>query len=257
MKDLSNYFDAKVIIEKNDLIFESRDFPFAQKWQKSFEEGKYAYQDPKKGPEILYYGARYMENIRHKEIFAKHNFMFDLTIINAGKVGEEYIKTVGHYHGHTAPGGLSFPEVYEVISGKIEYLLQSEPDQNEEVDVIWVVARAGDKIVMPPGWGHVSMNTGEDLAIETDLQVRDNPNDSDYSLFCQKVGGAYLRSENKHWPNPKYKIRSFRRVRPKEKPEWSLTKGKTLYQSFIENPKKFDWLKNPQNYGFSNLYQEL
>jgi glucose-6-phosphate isomerase len=200
-----------------------------------------------------------MENNSDEQKFLNEDFMADLTIINAGKVGKEFVKTVGHYHQNVPGTKIAYPEAYEAVSGNFEYLLQSEPDSEGKVDVIWVVTKPGDKVVMPPNYGHVSMNVGDEPAIEVDIQKRDNPNGSDYTMFKERIGGALYRTEDGLCENPNYKIASLKIARPKEKPDWGLTKDKPLYTSFVENPEKFHWLLEPQNYDFKldELFEDV
>ncbi|MEI6266769.1 MAG: glucose-6-phosphate isomerase family protein [bacterium] len=243
----------------NKLGYKNEDYKPAIDWLKSFDDGKYAYQDNVKGQGVLYYGARYFEKTVDEKIFVDNDFMADLTVINPGKVGKEYIKTVGHYHGYVPGTVVAYPEIYEAITDGFEYLLQSEPDKDGAVDVIWVVTSAGDKVVMPPNYGHVSMNVGNKPAIEMDIQKRDNPNQSDYTLFKEKVGGALIRTSDGLKENANYKIKSIKIVRPLEKPDWGIMKDKLLYNSFVESPEKFEWLLKPQNYKFDldELFEDI
>jgi len=237
-------------ISTGKLVYVKEDYTPAIDWQKTFMDGKYAYAKAETSVEPLYFGARYMEKTADEGIFVQNGFMADMTVLNPGKVGDEFVKTVGHYHG-TLPGlTISSPEVYEALSDGIEYLLQSEPDQDGKVAVIWVVTKAGDKVVMPPCYGHVSMNVGDKPAVEVDIQKRDNPNFSDYSMFKERIGGAFYRTDDGLTKNPNYEVSSLRIVKPLEVPEWGITKGKTLYDSFVEAPEKFDWLVHPDKYDF-------
>lgn len=246
-------------IDANKLVYNKVDYPPATDWEKTLEAGSYAYKNPESDLKTLYFGARYMEKAIDEELIKKHDLMVDATVINPGKVGEEFVKTVGHYHGIIPGLIISYPEVYEAVSGQFEYLLQSTPDSEGKVDVIWVLAEAGEKVIMPPNWGHVSMNVGNEPALEVDVQKRDNPDASNYSLFKDNQGGAFYRTENGLEANANYKINSVRIVRPIEKPEWGIVKNKPLYQSVIENPDKFDFLVHPQNYNFdlSTLFDEV
>lgn len=241
----------KFEIYNNKLAYDKNEYSPAIDWEKTFEAGKYAYIKPESKLKTLYFGVRYMEKTSDQTLLLKNNFMADLTILNPGKVGDEFVKTVGHYHGIIPGSSLSYPEVYEAVTDGIEYLLQSEPDRDGKVKVIWVVTEAGDKVIMPPNYGHVSMNVGTDVAIETDIQKRDNPNDSDYSIFKEKIGGAFYRTQEGLIKNPNYEVSSLRIVKPLEKPEWGITKSKPLYDSVIESPEKFDFLVHPEKYDFN------
>ena len=127
------------------------------------------------------------------------------------------------------------------------------------MNVLWVLTEPGDKIVMPPNWGHVSMNVSGLPAVELDLQKRNNPNQSDYSLFRQKVGGAFYRTKDGIVKNPYYQIGFWRVVRPKEKPDWALKKSVPLYKSFVQNPEAFKFLTHPQDYEFDlrELFEDI
>jgi len=55
---------------------------------------------------------------------------FDLTVLRPAIIGEEPVKTLGHYH-NLAPGGLPYPELYQVVFGHAHFVLQlgREPGQ--------------------------------------------------------------------------------------------------------------------------------
>jgi len=103
------------------------------------------------------------------------------------------------------------------------------------------------------------MNVGDEPAAEVDIQKRDNPKQSDYTMFKEKVGGALYRTEKGLTENPNYDIKSIRIVKPLEKPEWGLTKDKPLYTSFVEHPEKFQWLVRPQDFTFNldELFEDV
>ena len=89
-----------------------------------------------------------------KEKLLAQGLRYDITIIPPAMLGKEYIKTAGHYHPLVPGGAVTYPELYEVLEGEALYLLQSE----DHSDVAVVHASAGDKVLVPPGYGHVSIN---------------------------------------------------------------------------------------------------
>lgn len=251
---MKNYKQASGLdfsLENDKLTYKKEDFAPAVDWIKDFEFARYAYKDSEANAGNTYFGTRYMERTIDQELLKKYQYEYDITVFQPGKVGEEYLKTVGHYHSHVPDLDLSYPEVYEVIEGKVEYLLQSEPGKDGKVDVIFVQTKAGDKIVMPPNYGHVSLNPTNEIAIESNIQLRDLPKTSDYGLFKEKVGGALYRTEDGLEENPNYEIKSVRIVRPLEKPDWGLVFDKPLYTLMIETPEKYQWLVRPQDFTFN------
>ena len=251
--------DFSIEIPGDKLDYSKTDFAQAVDWVKDFSFDKYAYklQNVNHGPN--YFGVRYMERTEDQKLMGDNQYEYDVTAFEPGLVGEEFVKTVGHYHSHVPGLDISYPEVYEVIEGEIEYLLQSEPDTEGKVNVIFVQTVAGDKIVMPPNYGHISINVHDRRSVEANIQKRDLPKTSDYSLFKERVGGALYRTVDGLEENPNYQIESLRIVRPLEKPEWGLTRGKPLYTSMIEHLDKFHWLTKPQDYDFNldTLFEDI
>ena len=152
------------------------------------------------GPAIHYYMIRGGKNKRN------------ITILETGTVGGEYIKTYGHYHA----GNLD--ETYWFAHGEGVVLQQkladpSDPAFVEEFKAIRV--KAGDRVYMPPGYGHLMANVGKEwLALVDDSPVA-GPDDSasmpghaDYEPVKKMQGFAYYVVERDGAPalvkNSKY-----------------------------------------------------
>jgi len=93
----------------------------------------------------------------------------NITIWQAGLVGEEYIKTYGHYHVS------DFIETYTVLAGEGIILLQNRKinekgilidDEVEEARAIFV--KAGSVVQIPKNAGHLAVNTGESWLVTSD-----------------------------------------------------------------------------------------
>lgn len=122
----------------------------------------------------------------------------NVTVWETGTVGGEYIKTYGHYH----IGDLD--ETYTVIMGEGIALLQKlaeadgkpQPDTVEEFKAIRV--KAGDQVYMPPGYGHLLVNTGptwfataDDSPVFGAEDSASMPGHADYEMVKQLRGFAY------------------------------------------------------------------
>jgi len=167
---------------------------------------------------------------------------YDITAILPGTVGKEYIKTKGHYH----PEG--YPEVYEVMNGKAFYLLQRSLDFESVDDVILVEAGEGDIVVIPPYYGHVTVNRGEDILIMSNLVSTEFS--SIYEPYERKKGAAYYITVDGTVKNRNYEnIPYIRRARVKEE------KNKPLYTSISEKKANFDFLNKEGSYDFSELFE--
>lgn len=140
----------------------------------------------------------------------------NVTVWAPGTVGGEYIKTYGHYH----VGQLD--ETYWVVQGEGVILQQKMVEENgvplidtiEEFKAIRV--KAGDSVYMPPGYGHLGINTGTEWFVTTDDSPVEDAGDSasmpghaDYSAVQKMRGFAYYVIEHNGAPalkrNPLYK----------------------------------------------------
>ena len=62
----------------------------------------------------------------------------------------------------TIPLGPADPEIYEVLAGEAHYLIQTRDCS----DVVMISARAGDVVVVPSGYGHVTINPSKKDVLE-------------------------------------------------------------------------------------------
>lgn len=159
------------------------------------------------GPSIHYYMIRGGKDQRN------------ITVWEPGTISGEYIKTYGHYH----VGKLD--ETYWIIFGTGVTLLQKlAVDEKGQMiaDVVEefkaVKVKTGDEIYMPPGYGHLVVNTGATYFATADDSPVDfgekkdeasMPGHADYELVKKMQGFAYYVVEHEGKPalkkNPKYK----------------------------------------------------
>ena len=156
------------------------------------------------GPAIHYYMIRGGSKKRN------------VTVWESGTVGGEYIKAYGHYH----IGALD--ETYWIILGEGIALLQKmvvengvpNPEKIEEFKAVRV--KPGDSVYMPPGHGHLVVNTGttwlvtaDDSPVEGTGDNASMPGHADYETVKKMRGFAYYVVEKDGKPalvaNPLYK----------------------------------------------------
>lgn len=119
-----------------------------------------------------------------REWLACQDLRYDITTLLARNICGERVKTKGHYHP-SSPSGPGFPEVYEVLSGHAHYLLQAR----DLSDVVMVDAREGDIVVIPPGYGHVTINAGDSELIMANIVSC--AFESEYGAYEKRRGAAY------------------------------------------------------------------
>jgi len=196
------------------------------------------------GPERAYF--------MYREIAERQGIRYDITVIPPGFLGREYVKTLGHYHPPAGgiEGAPSYPEVYEVLCGEAVYLLQKRKDGKtlELEDFVVVRASAGQKVLIPPGYGHVTVNPGKGALVMSNLVFSNFQ--SVYEPYLEARGaGYYLLEGGKFEKNSQYrKLPNPREASPQAIPVLGLGK-KPLYLALREDPRMFEYLQNPARYG--------
>jgi len=180
-----------------------------------------------------------------REKLIEQGLRYDITIIPPAMLGKEYIKTAGHYHPLTAGGSVTYPELYEVLEGEALYLLQ----KSDLSDVVAVYAKAGDKVLVPPDYGHVTINRSNKTLKMANFVARDFS--SLYQPYREKGGGAYFFTLEGWIRNPRCeKAAQLRRI---EAPGSSslasigLKKGREMYP-LLREPGALEYLTRPDDH---------
>lgn len=172
----------------------------------------------------------------------KSGLRYDITIIPPKNFVGEYAKTYGHYHP-IAEGRLSYPEIYQILSGKAFFILQKKRS-DESVDVIITHGRKGDVIFVPPNWGHVTINATLDEILVIGNLIAEGF-ESDYKEYKENRGAAYYITNNGMEPNNHYFIRATEKKKNEEiNAKYGLVCS-DLLKEFWNNSEKFEFLKKP------------
>lgn len=175
--------------------------------QRSHEKMKEVLMNPEaSGPEVHYYMIRGGKDKKN------------ITVWETGTVGNEYIKTYGHYH----VGQLD--ETYWIINGDGIVLLQTRLlDENgnpmdDQIDTFKAIkVKSGDSVFIPSGTGHLVVNIGKTWFVTVDdspvnFEEADPvslPGHADYEPVKKMKGFAYYVVEENGQPklvkNPNYK----------------------------------------------------
>lgn len=167
---------------------------------------------------------------------------FDITIIPALELGREFNKTLGHYHPKS-PAGTRYPEIYEVLDGEGHFLLQRLDEKSGMVDdVLLVRAKKGDKVVVPQGYGHVTTNPGIKTLVSANIT---GVFKSEYDPLRLKEGAAYFEFiDDSLVPNERYEsLPMVKTIDAMDLPLNQQFDGDNIYAQFIEETRKFDFLR--------------
>jgi glucose-6-phosphate isomerase len=126
----------------------------------------------------------------YREAERIRSIRYDVTRIPALDLSGECNKTFGHTHPKTIKG-TGWPEVYEVLSGEAHTLLQKVSQLGVE-DAILITSKKGDVIIIPPNYGHVTINPGKKELVMGNL-VSDNFS-ADYSQFALRHGACFYET---------------------------------------------------------------
>ncbi len=197
--------------------------------------------------EILYYMYRDLAiDRRDRSAILDHGLRYDITVIPPHRLGVEYVKTKGHFHPEIDDTGMSYPELYEVIHGTAHYLFQ-RCDEGKVVDVVLIEATDGDKVIIPPNYGHVTINPS-DKELKMANWVSRNFS-SNYGPFQKCGGAAYFElvggkmagnGRCGHAPEIRY-------LKPTNIAKAGLAKGKEMY-GLVKDIGKLGFLNKPVGY---------
>lgn len=185
------------------------------------------------------------------ELLRKNNYRYDITIIMPGQIGGECKKTSGHYHGYNAARTNTYPEVYEVIKGSAIYVLQradhfeGAPEKLIIDDLIIAQVNEGETILIPPNYGHCSVNVGDGPLVFSNLAYVPCP--IHYGPVKHYTGMAcYVLRENGKTtvvPNPRYAgAPQPRYATVKQNPRLGVQFGLPVYESYRNHPGAFEFL---------------
>lgn len=177
---------------------------------------------------------------------AEQHVRLDLTVLPPATLGREYVKTKGHYHPENE-AGIGYPELYQVLAGEAHYLLQKK----DLSDVVAVTARAGDVVVVPPGYGHVTINPGKEVLVMVNLVS--TRFQSEYGFYEEKHGAAYYEMKGEGWVrNARHgTLPALRSVSAGDVPQPPVIRPEQSIYDLVTERKNLIFLNEPeiQTYG--------
>ena len=194
---------------------------------------------------------------KDQPLLKEHQYRYDITIVMPGLIGGECKKTSGHYHGWTPDKTTTYAEVYEVLKGTALYVLQKsmnfddDPEKVRVDDLILVTVPEGKTLLVPPGYGHCSVNIGDGPLVFSNLAYVPCPIHYDPVRYCHGMGAYICRTPEgiRFQYNDRYKdLPKARFATVKDGPQFGIREGLPVYKSFCENPEAFDFLTHPDAY---------
>ncbi len=203
------------------------------------------------GPDVLYRMYRGLGRVEDQASIDADGIRYDITVIYPGVIGSEFVKTVGHYHPRVPGQPWTYPEVYQVLSGEAHFLMQRGGEITGEIEDFAVADfKAGDILVIPPFYGHVTVNPKDEPLVMANWIANDFS--SVYEPIKRRKGVAYYDVEHKgqtiFMPNDSYTSHPKPRlIEAGDIPELGLRRGHSIYKSW-QSGTNFDFLRKPARY---------
>ncbi|WP_297206101.1 glucose-6-phosphate isomerase family protein [uncultured Pluralibacter sp.] len=198
------------------------------------------------GPGEVYAIAMDVARIQDREELQKRMLLFGVVTYAAGQLGEEPIRSQGHIHRISQHSGWSPPELYEIWQGKAIIYMQERVD-NDPGRCFAVVAAPGDKVLVPPGWGHATISADPLVPLTFAAWC-----DREYGFEYEKVrahkglawyplmqDGQVIWLHNKHYAPGRLQV-----IRAREYAEFGITAA-PIYSQFITDPERLQFISRP------------
>lgn len=202
------------------------------------------------GPEELYAIVMDVGRRQEREAIVSRNLLFGVVTYSAGQVGREPVRSQGHIHAVSPSCGSSTPEVYEVWEG--EAVIYMQPLGGDNPGRCYSVrARAGEVVIVPPGWVHATVNADVTKPMTFGAWcVRDYG--FDYREVRAHGGIAYfpiMGKEGLSWEaNPAYTGGELILKQARSYEDFGLTAGVPIYSQFAEDPDRFLFVARPMDW---------
>ncbi len=150
---------------------------------------------------------------------------YGAVVYNHGSLGGERLRSQGHVHSVSAASGVAYSELYEFWHGRGLVYMQDVAGP-EVGDVVVVEAGPGDKVAIPPGWAHATVNLGAGpmafgAVYALDAQLLYEP------LRAMRGMAHYVLTDGRLEPNPRYRsVPLPRRQPPHHVPEHGIEAGR-------------------------------
>jgi len=209
-------------------------------------------KDPKaSGPDPVYAIVMDVGRIEDRDRLKRDMLLYGVVAYAAGRIGNEPVRSQGHIHAIAPHCGWSTPELVEIWSGKAIVFLQQRVAKDPGKSIA-LEADPGDVVVIPPAWAHYIVNA-------------DSESEMVFGAFCDRQyafvyddvrrrGGLawvpqYEHGGNIRWQiNPKYEPSAIVVRKARQYPELGLEAGRPIYEQFVQNPKRLQWISEPAMY---------
>lgn len=238
-------FDEKT----HEFVYPAAVFGPPQAEQRHLKDVLHSMADPEAtGPEIVYSIAMDVGLENDRADLLERELLFGIVAYADGSIGKEPVKSQGHIHSISKACQMSTPEVYEIWSGEAIIYMQ-ERAMDDPGHCYAVRAKAGEVVIVPPGWAHCTINASKtkrmifgawcvrDFGFEYD-EVRAHNGLAFYPKFDDL--GTIIWEKN-----PSYQANELIEKSPREYTEFAINSKLPIYRQYEQDKSKFDFVVRP------------
>lgn len=198
------------------------------------------------GPQAVYAIAMDVARLQDRDELQKRMLLFGVVTYAAGQLGDEPVRSQGHVHRISQHSGWSPPELYEIWQGKAIIYMQ-EYVEDDPGRCFAVIAGPGEKVLVPPGWGHATISASVDEPLTFGAWC-----DREYGFEYQAVrahkglawyplvqDGHIVWQHNTHYLPGRLQV-----ITPRRYSEFGITDD-PIYRQFIDDPARFQFIAKP------------
>lgn len=213
-------------------------------------------------PYYDFYKAIVDNEVRSK--FSSVDLRYDSTVILPGTAGNEFKKTAGHFHLPIPGKAYSFPETYQVVNGTALFIMQKVDDYRKDTpmvvkDLILAEVHAGESVVIPPDYGHCTINISDETMVFINLVSVNSHNFYDSVKNSHGMSAYVFKSADGYRieKNPAYIFECEPKVmRVQNSEKLGLTHNYPVYTQFLKTPDTFSYLNDPSKH-MDNFFELL
>ena len=196
---------------------------------------------------VFYFGQRGVCRKELVETLREHGIRADVTLIPAGTIGDEFIRTQGHAH-------IGYPEIYQVISGKCVFLSFQRGKDGLILEPTATIAHPGQIKIFSTKDYHISINVGNRTLVLADLVSPKTVPITDFSYIAEHHGAPYWCVQGKEkevaYRRNHYYYSDDLGIRLAEAqigiPELSLGKEKPIFSMIPDKLNQLSSFLNPE-----------
>lgn len=175
--------------------------------------------------------------------------LFGVVTYAPGRLGDEPVRSQGHVHRVSTHSGWAPPEVYEIWRGTA-FVYMQERAADDPGRCFAIVARAGEIVVVPPGWAHATISADPETTM-TFGALCDREYGFEYTEVRKRKGLAWYpllaRDGEIRWErNACYRTDGLEVRGPGDYSRLGLRPGVPLYKQTIDAPERLQWVSKPE-----------